>query len=184
MYGRARRLQFLQSVLIGVAIVVVIVLSTIFFINLFNRSKYHDDFKTLKNYMIQRGFSCELLEQPGSACKYDKEGILIRFVRYDNGFDYNVSTDAYYIEIKHVKGEDKFVFRTTEEALAGYKRKIYYCEYNDSIIGTLKECVTESGQELDSPVYIGQIESAMNDISLLLKSSNYKISTFRNYISQ
>ena len=180
MYGRARRLQFMQSIAIGVAIVVVIVLSVVFFTNLFARSKQHEDFKTLKNYMVQRGFACELLEEPGSACKYEKEGILIRFVRYEDGFDYNVSTDAYYIQIKHVKDEDKFVFRTTEDALAGYKKKIYYCKYNDSIIGTLKECVTENGQELDSPVYIGQIESAMNDISLLLKSSNYKVDKMIN----
>ncbi len=175
MYGRARRLQFMKSVGIGIAIVVVVVLSVIFFTNLFARSKEHENFKTLKNYMIQKGFSCEILEQPGSACKYDKEGVLIRFVRYDDGFDYNVNTNAYYIEIKHVKDDDKFIFRTTGEALSGYRNKVYYCTYQDSIIGTLKECVTEDGLTLDSPVYLGQIESVMNDISLLVKGSNYKV---------
>ncbi len=175
MYGRARRLQFLQSLLIGVAIVVVVILSFFFFINLFTKSKQQNDYKALKNYLIQRGFSCEILEEPGSACKYDEEGVFIRFIRYDNGFDYNVNTNAYYIEIKHVKDEDKFVFKTTDEALVGYQKKTYYCTFNDSIIGTLKECVTESGQTLDSAVYIGQIEAAMNDISLLLKSSNFNV---------
>lgn len=180
MYGRARRLQFMQSVAIGVAIVVVIVLSVIFFTNLFARSKQHEDYKTLKNYMVQKGFACELLEEPGSACKYEKEGVLIRFVRYDNGFDYNVSTEAYYIEIKHVKGEEKFIFRTTGEALSGYRNKIYNCTYDGSIIGTLKECVTDEGLTLDSPVYIGQIESVMNDISLMLKGSKYNVDKLIN----
>ena len=130
--------------------------------------------------MVQRGFACELLEEPGSACKYEKEGILIRFVRYEDGFDYNVSTDAYYIQIKHVKDDDKFIFRTTGEALAGYRNKIYTCTYDGSIIGTLKECVTDEGQTLDSPVYIGQIEATMNDIALLLKSSKYKVDKIIN----
>ena len=170
----------MQSVAIGVAIVVVIVLSVIFFTNLFARSKQHEDFKTLKSYLVSKGFACELLEEPGSACKYEEEGVLIRFVRYDNGFDYNINTDAYYIEIKHVKGDDKFIFRTTSDALAGYRNKIYKCSFEGSIIGTLKECVTDEGQTLDSPVYIGQIESAMNDISLLLKSSKYKVDKMLN----
>ncbi len=173
MYGRARRIKALK--ILGIAVGVLIVASIIvtIILNVIAKRNAVDNFQTLKRYMEQKGYDCELIEHPGEACKYNKEGVLARFVRYADGFSYNVNTDAYYLEIKHTKEDNRFVFRTTDEALKGYKNRIYKCYYEDSIIGTLKECKDEDDRILDAVVYRGKVEEFMNELSLIIKGSGY-----------
>ena len=175
MYGRARRIQALKTLGIAVAVIVVIVLSAMFFINFFAKRNAVDNFQTMKKFMKQKGYDCELIEHPGEACKYTRDDILARFVRYEDGFSYNMSTNAYYIEIKHTKDDSKFIFRTTDEALKGYKNKIYKCTYEGSIIDKLKECKDEDDRVLDSVAYQGEVESFMNELALILKGSGYNV---------
>ena len=83
MYGRARRLQALKYLGIAVAAIGVVVLSALFFINLFAKRNAVDNFQALKKYMKQKGFDCELIERPGEACKYVHDDVLVRFVRFE-----------------------------------------------------------------------------------------------------
>lgn len=173
MYGRARRIQALKTAGIVAGVLVVIALVALIIFKVVEKNNKQDNFVTLKQYMRQKGFDCELIENPGEACKYNKDGVLARFVRYEDGFSYNVNTDAYYLEIKHTKDDNRFVFRTTDEALKGYRNKIYKCYYEDSIIGTLKECKDEDDRLLDAAVYRSKVEEFMNDLSLIIKGSGY-----------
>ncbi len=180
MYGRARRIKALKILGIAVGVLVVASIIVTIILNVIAKRNAVDNFQTLKRYMEQKGYDCELIEHPGEACKYNKEGVLARFVRYADGFSYNVNTDAYYLEIKYTKEEKKFVFRTTDEALKGYRNRIYKCTYEGGVMGTFKECKDDDDRVLDSVAYQGEIESFMNDLGLILKSSGYNIDKLLN----
>lgn len=180
MYGRARRLEAMKKFLLAISIVVVIFLSFIIFYSIFNKKDDNVEFAYLAKYLRSKGFSCELLKYSGSTCNLKGENRNEAFIRYDEGFNYLIRTDSYSIDLYHVDGEERITFKTTNLALSEYRGKKYICEY-DNIIGTLEKCVLEGGTDkLDMQVYVGSIESAMNELSMILKSSGYDIDVLLN----
>lgn len=176
MYGRARRLKFVKVVSFIVCLVLVVIVSVSVFMNIFSKNDDNVDFKYLRDYLIKKDYSCELLKYDGAMCKYDGDILFNSFARYDTGFEYLEKSESYVLVLHHVDGVDKFTFKTTDQALTGYRNKEYVCTYNDSLIGELKECKdTASDDILDLDVYTGKVESAMNDLAIILKSSGYNV---------
>ena len=181
MYGRARRLKFMKIVSIIVGLFLVITISISVFVKMFSKKDDNVDFKYLRDYLVEKGYSCELLKYDGAMCKYDGDIVYDSFARYDTGFEYLEKSDNYILVLHHVDGVDKFTFKTTANAFSGYKNREYECTVKDSLIGELKECKDVSDDSiLDLDVYIGKIESAMNDLSIILKKSGYDINKLMN----
>lgn len=176
MYGRARRLQVLKIALLVIGIIVTIIVSFTFFMKIFNKKDDNFEFSYLRNYLTSKGYSCELLKYDGSMCKYKSDVTYNSFIRYNTGFEYLIKTDNYTLVLHHVDGVDKFTFRTTVDALPGYRGKEYECTYKDSLIGEFNECKDINDESiLDLNAYIGSIENSMKDLSLILKSSGYNV---------
>lgn len=175
MYGRARRLEAMKRFLLVISIIVVIIVSFVIFYSIFNKKDDNVEYAYLSTYLRAKGFSCELLKYSGATCKLKGDKRTEYFIRYDEGFNYMIMTDSYSIDLYHVDEEEKITFDTTGLALSGYKDKKYICKY-DNVIGQLEDCILEDGTEkLDIGVYIGSIESAMNELGMILKSSGYNV---------
>lgn len=182
MYGRARRIQALKILFLVVAIIVVIFISGTIFYNIFVKEDDNVDYAYLAKYLKNKGYTCELLKYNGSSCKLDGAGTYNMFTRYDDGFEYTILTDSYYIAIVHVKDLEEFSIKTNEKAFSGYKNKKYYCKFKDSLIGDLDKCTDEDNNSLDMEIYKGAVESAMNDLNNILNSSGYKVEELlKNY---
>ena len=62
--------------------------------------------KQLKNYYLNRGFTCEVLENTGGRCISATNSVKTTFYRYDDGFRYTIKTEGYSLDIMHRLSEE------------------------------------------------------------------------------
>lgn len=182
-YGRARRIELAEKIAyIVVGIVAVVLVIFLVFKQTSNTNK-NIDFSYLRDYFLQRGYSCEMIHQSGGQCTLTKENIMYKFIRYDNGFEYFEKTDSYLLNIKHVLDEEnKIVFKTTSEAFVGFKNEEYTCEYKVNVINELGTCRNNKNETLNQNSYLGVIEKAMNELNNIIDSSGYyKVNILEDY---
>lgn len=174
LYGRARRIEFIEKLAYFFAGLVAVVV--VFFI-ISHQKGFEDDnknFAYLREYMEAKGYYCEMIQSSGGSCTLKSDVSTSVFTRYEDGFEFIVKTDSYFLNIKHISTANDFiVFRTTANALVGYKSMNYTCKYDDSVVGKLRECVADDGTILDADAYIGVIEMAMQDVDSFIESSGY-----------
>ena len=133
------------------------------------------------SYLELNGYRCQAFEKDGGSCSNKKGDTEYLFVRPSDGFKYSIRNDNYNLVISH--GEeigDSIIFRTTSNALTNYKSLYYTCTTDNSVIGELKECVTQDGRVLDSDVYLGVIEKSIYELNNILKASNFNIDSIIN----
>lgn len=183
-YGRARRIELYEKIAyIAAALIAVIII-----VVLVSRQSTDDDrnvnFSYLRDYLQNRGYSCELLHQVNGGCTKRTDNTLYNFVRYEDGFMYTVKTDSYLMQIVHsLEKSDSIVFSTTSDAFFGYRNKKYYCDFEKNVLGALGECKTKDGDVLSLNSYRGVIERAQYDIENMIDASGYyKKSLIENYI--
>ncbi|HAB67367.1 MAG TPA: hypothetical protein DCE23_08370 [Firmicutes bacterium] len=175
MYGRARRIEFAEKCVYIVVGILAVFLVFYFISHTFNKVDENVNFAYLKKYMEQKGYTCSLLHLPGGKCSSSNGIKGYTFIRYENGFEYIVKTKAYSLTIRLVSKDDNSIkFKTTTDAIAGYKAKEYSCTYKDNIIGGLDKCIEiNENTELDLGAYTGVIEQAMYDLNELIDASGY-----------
>ncbi len=172
-YGRAQRIEFYEKV--GYCIIAIVVVALIFWI-ISNQKGFVDDnvnFAYLKQYMEDNGYICEMIHKNGGSCTLHSDTSTSVFIRYGDGFEFVINSDAYSLDIKHISTEENFSFKTSTSALAGYKSRNYTCETKGNILDELSKCVDENGEELNSNAYIGVIERALKDLNNFIDSSGY-----------
>jgi len=177
LYGRARRLSLYRSIVIVlVCIVAIIVLISLIFKNT-NKAEFTNEYDLLKNYFINRGYSCELLNVSGSRCVSTTDNVKTTFYRFDDGFEYVVKTDSYSLVMVHrLDKKNELTFKTTSSAFDGYKNQTFICHYESNVLDKVSKC--ESAKDsviLDVKSYLGVIESAQVDLTNAINSSGYSL---------
>ncbi len=175
MYGRARRLEFVERVTyIFIAVIAVILV----FVIVGKNSSYNDqnvNFNLLRQYLENRGYRCELLYKPGGACSLTSEVGIFSFTRYESGFEYMINSEGYFLDIRHSTDKGDYItLKTTAYALAGYRNQSYTCYFKDNIFGEFDRCETDDKTKLDSNVYNGVVEKAMYDLNNMMDHSGYR----------
>ena len=175
LYGRARRVKLVKQVSLIVIVVLLLVLAISF---LFKENKYVDrnvNYAMLKSYFNGKGYSCVQLERDGGRCVNDQESYYYSFTRYADGFIFLKKTSTYTIQIRHVKSTNNndISISTNSNSLAGTRDKTYYCITDDGLVGTLKSCVTDSGDELTTQSYLGEVEDVISDLNQIINASGY-----------
>lgn len=176
MYGRARRIAFAKKciyIALGfLAVFVVIKLVT----KVVNHEDENVNFYYLRKYMEVNGYSCERLDLTGGSCTKRAEVTGYNFIRYDDGFEYQVRTSSYTLTMRLASNDgSKISFKTTTDAIAGYKGKNYTCTYKENILNELDKCTeTSDFTELDLGAYRGVIEKAIFDLNEIVDASGYK----------
>lgn len=174
MFGRARRIEFVKKLIFIAICLVLIGVSVYFIFKVVDKPKQPVAFSYLNDYFYSKGYSCEMLTKSGGHCSLTQDGLRKSFIRYDSGFQYFIKTDTYSIEIKHMyKVSDSITFYTNEKAFDKYKDKKYNCTTDNSVIGNLKKCMTDEAEILTLNSYLGQVESAINDLNDILNHSGY-----------
>jgi len=175
MYGRARRIEFVERVTYVVIAIIAVILV---FVIVGKNSSYNDknvNFNLLRTYLEDRGFRCEMLYRPGGTCSLTSEVGLTTFTRYESGFEYIVKSEGYFLNIRYSTDKGDYItFKTTAYALAGYRNKTYTCYYKDDILSELDYCETDDKTRLDSNAYNGIVEKAMYDLSNMIDNSGYR----------
>ena len=175
MYGRARRIEFVERVTYVVVAIIAVILV---FVIVGKNSSYNDrnvNFNLLREYLEDRGFRCEMLYRPGGACSLNSEAGLTTFTRYESGFQYIIKTEGYFLDIRYSTDKgDYMTFKTTAYALAGYRNQDYKCYFKDNILGEFDYCENDEKVKLDSNAYIGVVEKAMYDLSNMVDNSGYQ----------
>lgn len=184
LYGRARRMALIRTIVIVIACVAAIVLLLKFIFSGVNTQTVVSEYDKLRTYFLNRGFTCELLSNSGGKCVSSNNGIKTTFYRYENGFEYSVKTDSYSLYIVHrLDKEDKIEFVTTSEAFAGYRNQKFNCTYDKNVLSKVEKCkaVNES-IELDIKSYLGVIEHAQAEVTNAVNSSGFSLdSVLINY---
>lgn len=173
-YGRAQRIEFFEKVAYFVIAIAAIILV---FIILSNQKGFVDDnvnFAYLRDYMKANGYNCEMIHKNGGSCTLRSETSSSTFIRYNDGFEFTINSDYYVLNIKHISTEEKFTFKTSAKALAGFKNENYVCTTKGTILDELDKCVDEDGNELTSNAYISVIERAIKDLNNFIDSSGYR----------
>ena len=175
MYGRARRLKLINKIVIVFLVLIVVFIVVRLILNIIPKQDDNIDFAYMRNYMISRGFSCEILRASGSACKYNNGDISERFSRFDNGFEYIYNNKKYAINIYHVGGVERITFNTGEGAFTGYKNLDYDCSYKENILNELDKCLLKSDPniELDNEAYIAVLNKTIKEVNKIIESSKY-----------
>lgn len=175
LYGRARRIAFLEMAGIIIAAVVAIVFIAYMVFSEGPEVTKNENFSMLKQHFLDRGYKCDLLHQNAGKCVKSVEGIKYSFYRYDDGLQYIISTDSYTLVISHrLSDEDVISFKTTAEAFDGYRNQTFTCEFDDNVLGKVKSCEsTKDNILLEVKSYLGVIEQAQEDIKNALLSSGY-----------
>lgn len=173
-YGRARRLELYEKLAYIVVGVVAAVLVFFLVTSQSSTGESNINYAYLKQYMYDRGFSCELIHKSGGKCRKENNGVSYIFTRYDDGFEYLVKTDSYLLIINHTLQKDNYItFSTTSSAFPGYKNKNYECKIGETVLDTFGECKTKEGDLLDLDSYHGVIEQAQNEVNNIIESSGY-----------
>ncbi len=176
LYGRARRIDFIEkATYIVIAIISIVLVFVIVGKESSTSREYNVRFSVLREYMEARGFGCELVYQNGGACTSRSAAGLTSFIRYDDGFEYIVKSDGFFFNITYTLSKGRSMnLKTTAYALEGYRNMKYTCHYKDSVIGELDYCADDKDNKLDSPAYLGVVEKAMYDLNNILSNSGYK----------
>lgn len=182
LYGRARRLELIKKITIVAVIIIVLGLGIFFFSKKIVKTKVDNNkYSSLISYLENNGYRCDSLDKGGGYCSYSKKDFDYLFVRNSDGFKYSYRGSKYSLEIVHGKDlGDSIVFRTTRDALDKYKSMYYTCTTDNSVIGSLKECVTSDDRVLDLDVYIGVVEKEIYTLNNILKASNMNIDKLIN----
>ncbi len=173
-YGRARRIELYEKIAyVTIAIVAVAIICFLVFRDTEDGIK-NVNFSYMRQYFEGKGYICERIHENGGKCYLKTDLISYDFSRYDDGFEYMVRTDSYYLYMKHsINNKSEISFKTTSEAFAGYRNEEYNCKFKDNVLGPLGECTNSQGEELNLSSYIGVIEQAQSDIENIIKSSGY-----------
>lgn len=184
LYGRARRIELVEKIVYIIVGIVAIALVIFLVSNQSTSQEGNVNFAFLREYMENRGYSCNRIHVSGGKCVLVSGDSTYTFVRRDNGFEYIVLTNSYVLNIKHyLNEEDSIIFATYSDAFQGYRNKTYTCTYKDSVIGEFDKCVDSVGAVLDLGSYNGVVKKAMNDLNNIIESSGYdKEQLINNYI--
>ncbi len=175
LFGRARRIEFVEKT----AYIIIAIISVILVFVIVGRNSTINDknvnFAYLRKYLEDRGFSCELIYQPGGTCSRTKEAGQTSFVRQEDGLEYYEKTDGYLLTIMFTKSKGNYMtLKTTAYALSGYRNKTYTCYYKDNVFGEFDYCEDSAKQRLDSKTYNGIVEKAMYDLNNIMIASGYR----------
>ncbi len=177
LYGRARRIALMRNVIviIGCIVAIVVIISFIFKDN--GGNIVLGEYEQLKNYFLNRGFTCEILENNGGKCISNANNVKTTFYRYDDGFEYSVKSDSYSLFIAHrLEKEDEISFRTNSNSFVGYRNQNFICESEKDVLGKIVKCKSETeGIELDIKSYLGVIEQSQVDITNAVNSSGFSL---------
>lgn len=185
LYGRARRIELVEKIAYFVVGIVAVILVVFLVTKQTANHESNVNFSYLREYLEDRGYICDRLQLSGGQCIMTNENSTYMFVRRDSGFEYNINTSSYILNIKHyLNGEDEISFKTYSDAFVGYRNRNYICSYKGTIIGGLDKCEDEdTGEILDLESYKGIITKAMQDVNNILDSSGYdKEELLENYI--
>lgn len=175
-YGRARRLTIIKTILFVLLAIFLIFILLQFIFKKPVLIEEQKNFSSLRNYLVGLGYSCDNLDKPGSQCSLNKENHSSYFHRYDEGFIYIMKAKSYVVEINHVKGMyHDIILTTNDNALPGNRNKRYLCTTKDSFLGALETCQTVDGEILERETYIGVVESSIADVKALLTSSGFNV---------
>ncbi len=173
-YGRARRIELYEKIAYIVVGIVAVVLVFVIVTSQSSSGESNVNYAYLKQYLYERGFSCDLIHKSGGKCRKDSNGTSYVFTRYDDGFEYLVKTESYLLIMNHsLQKENYITFSTTSEAFSGYKNKSYECELGETVLDTFGECKTKEGEMLNLNSYRGVIEQAQKDVNNMIESSGY-----------
>ena len=177
LYGRARRLSLIRNIGVIVGCIVAIILLLKYIFSGANTQVVVSEFDKLKDYYLDRGYTCELLSVNGSKCTSNNDYIKTTFYRYDSGFEYVSKTDSYSLYITHrLDKEDKIEFVTTSEAFAGYRNQKFICTYDKNVLTKVTECEAVAEDiKLDVKSYLGVIEQAQLDITTAITASGFSL---------
>lgn len=184
LYGRARRIELVERIAYIVVGIIAVVLVILLVSQKTDDTDDNINFAYLRRYMEARGFSCELIHRSGGQCVLNNRNTIYSFVRYDDGFEYIVRSQAYVLQIKHILSEeDTITFKTTSDAFSGYRNKNYTCIYKDNILNEIDKCLDEEDNELNLKSYTGLIEQTIYELNNIVDSSGYnKARLVNNYI--
>lgn len=173
-YGRARRLELYEKMAYIIVAVVAVVLIFVIVTSQSDNGEKNVNYSYLKQYFYDRGFTCDLVHKSGGKCRKDTPSTSYVFTRYDDGFEYYISTESYSLLISHtLQKEQEISFSTTSEAFAGYKNKDYMCKIGENVLDTVGTCKTKEGEVLNLNSYLGIIEQAQKEIDNIIESSGY-----------
>lgn len=177
LYGRARRIALVRNIAVIAGCLVAIVLLLKFIFAGTNTQVVVSEFDKLKQYFLDRGFTCEMLTLDGSKCTSNTDIGKTTFYKYENGFEYVSKTDSYTLYITHrLDKEDRIEFVTTSEAFAGYKNQKFICTYDKNVLTKVTECEAVAEDiKLDVKSYLGVIEHAQLDITTAVTSSGFSL---------
>ena len=176
MYGRARRIALVKAIMISLGIVLVVCISLLLIFKKEEVVDYNQNFEFLKNYLNGKGYSCEMIQKSGGKCILNTDVNYYSFTRYVDGFEYLVKSDAYSIEIRFTsETKNNVVFKTTSDALLGYKNSEYICELKSGSYDEISSCEDNNGKVLDMKAYLGAIDSSLYEVNNILKASGYDI---------
>ena len=184
LYGRARRIEFVEKIVYTVVGIIAIILV----ITLVSRQVENTDdnvnYAYLKRYMEAKGYSCELLHRAGGQCVLRNDTSMYSFIRFEDGFEYVINTQAYILSIRHkLSEENRIELRTTSEAISGYRNKNYKCSYDENVLGELGTCIDQDENELNLNSYIGLIKQAIIELNRMVDVSGYdKDKLLNNYV--
>lgn len=176
-YGRARRLALYRNI----AIVVVCIFIVVFLLSLLFKEEEKKvvvgKYEQLRVYFLNRGFTCETLEESGGNCVSTTEDLKTNFYRYKDGFEYIVKSDSYTLSIVHrLEKEDTITFKTTAEAFDGYKNQNFICSFDKNVLDKVTKCeAVKENLVLDVKSYLGIIEQAQADLMNAVNSSGYSL---------
>ena len=171
MYGRARRIKLIIGILLSsiALIIIFIVLNTI---NTgISNKKQRKDFDQLRIYMYNRGFVCENLKSTNSKCILKTTNGRKIFIMKYKGFELDYISKNYTISVIHNEGKDKISFRTNNNALPGYKNKLFICS-NKNILDQDIMCIDEE-EELKQQTYLNEIKRMINEADEIITNSGY-----------
>lgn len=180
-YGRARRIELLDKILLVAISVLVIVLVGFLVFKQSSGKIPNVNFSYMKRYFYDRGYTCDLIQKSGGKCRKDNENITYVFTRNDDGFGYLVRTSSFVLTMNHsLKAKSYITFKTSSDAFSGYRNKEYVCELKRdrnnkemTVLDEIGDCVTEDKEVLNLNSYIGVIESAQREVERIIKASGY-----------
>lgn len=183
LYGRARRIAFVEKVVYWLVGIIAIVLIVFVILNRQEKVDGNVNFAYLRTYLEEKGYRCDMLHRVGGQCiksgKYETDDLSFSythtFIRYEDGFEYINNSRGYILDIRHKSNnESRISFRTTDNAFTGYKNQTYSCTYKDNVINELGECSSSNGNVLDVASYISVIEQSIEELNRMIDSSGYK----------
>lgn len=176
LYGRARRIKLMKQIILVVVILLVLVFGILFIFKKTTESKNtNKNFNMMRTYFVNRGYTCEMIEKSGGQCNLRGKNVQYVFTRYDEGFNYLMKSSSYTIEIRHIVNTYNDIKLTTNSsALEGDKNREFTCTTNDGLLGEVNSCVDNNNGNVINEVYLGAVQTAINNVNEIINSSGYK----------